>query len=62
MGIVDISNKNQNTRKEVCAICKYIHRPLQENLDDPIFCEKMKRKVELIKTNSCAAWERWTGN
>jgi len=61
MDIVNVLNKNQNSRKEVCAVCKYIQRPFQEDLDNKVFCEKMKRTVEFIKTNSCANWEQWAG-
>jgi len=62
MDIVDTRDKNKNSREKVCSECKYLRRPYREDLDDYVYCTKLNRFIENIKTYSCDFWGRWTGN
>jgi len=54
--------KNGHEIKKVCFNCKYIYRPnqdlpFQSELNEPVYCEKLKRRIEYIKNNACRDFE-----
>jgi len=53
---------NEQTRKEVCANCRYIYRPMgdkpfQADLNESVYCEKRMKNIEMINSNSCYFFE-----
>jgi len=55
-------NVNEQLRKEVCANCRHIYRPFQDepfqaNLSSFVWCNKRNENIEFINNNSCREFE-----